>query len=241
MADIRKSIKDIGIQFLRDVLSSAAGEKAPDAGQMPAKSIKANIDDLSLDDLRREKIRQDQEQRKLLVRVREIEAEKKKLFEEGVRNASEREQRIIARRIKEIEVEASNMDHMLQMISKQMRIINGFLQVKERARVLEESGLSNIFKNMDLQDLIKHIENASVNGEFQEDKFNELLHAMEESESLSPTYKEDGDVMDIMKAMQQAREAADSPEAMEKQFEAMSQKMREKQKEKGLENSEEDL
>ncbi|MGC1379326.1 MAG: hypothetical protein WA821_24055 [Anaerolineales bacterium] len=241
MADVRKSIKDVGIQFLRDLLNSAAPEKAAAAGEAPAKSIKASIDDLSLDDLRREKIRQDQEQRKLLARVREIEAEKKKLFEEGVRNASEREQRVIARRIKEIDVEATNMDHMLQMISKQMRIINGFLQVKERARVLEESGLSNIFKNMDLQDLIKHIENASVNGEFQEDKFNELLRTMEESESLSPTYKEDGDVMDIMKAMQQAREASDSPEAMEKQFEAMSQKMREKQKEKGLESNEEDL
>ena len=240
MTNVRKSITDVGLQFLRDMLNANAPEKAP-VDQTIAKSVKGSIDDLSLDDLRKEKIRQDQEQRKLLARLREVEAEKKKLFEEGVRNSSEREMRVIARRIKEIDVEASNMDHMLQMISKQMRIINGFLQVKERARVLEESGLSNIFKNMDLQDLIKHIENASVNGEFQEDKFNELLRTMEEADSISPGYKEDGDVMDIMKAMQQAREAADSPEAMQKQFEAMSQKMREKQQEKGSETTEEDL
>lgn len=236
MANFQKSIKDVGLQILRDLLNPTA---PADKGQV--KSVKSSIEDLSLDDLRKEKIRFDQEERKMLARLREVEAEKKKLFEDGVRNAGEREQRVIARRIKEKDDEATNMDRMLQVISKQMRIINGLLQVKERSRLLAESGMSDMLKGVDLQDLISYIDKASVDGEFHEDKFDELLRAMEEAGSISPVYKEDQDVMDIMKAMQQAREASDSPEAMEQQFEEMSQQMKQKQKGKSVESGEEEI
>ncbi len=236
MANPQKSIKDIGLQILRDLLNpSSPTDKAP------LKSTKSSIEDLSLDDLRKEKIRFDQEERKLLARLREVEAEKKKLFEDGVRNAGEREQRVIARRIKEKDVEGANMDRMLQVISKQMRIVNGLLQVKERSRVLAESGMADILKGVDLQELISYIDKASVDGEFHEDKFDELLRAMEEAGSISPVYKEDQDVMDIMKAMQQARESSDSPEAMEQKFDEMSQHMRQKQKDAAQEPGEEEI
>lgn len=228
MAESRKTLKDIGLQFLLSLLNQgSSAEKPAVTATTPAK---VGIENLSLDDLRKEKIRLDQEERKLLARLRDVEAEKKKLFEDGVRNASEREQRVLARRIKEKDVEAENMDRMLQGISKQMRILNGLLQVKERSRVMAESGIADMLKGVDLQDLISYIDKSSVDGEFHVDKFDELIHALEEADSLSPQFKEDRDVMDIMKAMQQAREAADSPEALEEQFNAMSQEMRQKQK-----------
>ena len=223
MADIKKSIKDVGLQILRDLLNPSA---STDKSQV--KTTKTSIEDLSLDDLRKEKIRFDQEERRLLARLRDVETEKKKLFEEGVRNAGEREQRVFARRIKETDLEAANMDRMLQVISKQMRIVNGLLQVKERSRMMADSSMGTLLKDMDLQELISYVEKSSIDGEFHEDKFNELLRVMEESGSLSPVYKEDQDVMEIMKAMQQAREAADSPEAMEQKFVEMSKSMREK-------------
>lgn len=237
MPNIQKSIKDVGLQILRDLLNPGASSAAD---KTPEKSVKTSIEDLSLDDLRKEKIRFDQEERKLLARLREVESEKKKLFEDGVRNAGEREQRVIARRIKEKDIEAANMDRMLQVISKQMRIVNGLLQVKERSRLMVESGMSDILKGVDLQDLIAYIDRASVDGEFHEDKFDELLRAMEEAGSISPVYKEDQDVLEIMKAMQQARESSDSPEAIEEQFDQLSQSMRQKQQDAGLEASEEE-
>lgn len=233
MADIKKSLKDYGLQILNELLSGKPATAA-------AKDAKASIQDLSLDDLRREKIRFDQEERKMLGRLREVEEQKRKLFEEGVRNVSEREQRVIARRIKEVDIEAGNMDRMLQAISKQMRIINGLIQVKERYRVLAESGISTMLKDIDLQDLIMYIDKASVDGEFHLDKFDELLNALEESDSVSPGIKEDKDVSEIMKAMQQARESADSPEALERQFTEMSKNIKNKEKGDSLEDGEED-
>ena len=232
MADAKKSLlssaKDYGLQILRELLSPKPSEEAR----------KASLNDVSLDDLRREKIRFDQEERKMLSRLREVEDQKRKLFEDGVHNASEREQRVIARRIKELDVEAGNMDGMLQAISKQMRIVNGLIQVKERYRMLSESGISGILKDIDLQDLIMYVDKASVDGEFHMDKFDELLKVLEPG-SASPMYKEDGDVGEIMKAMQQAREAADSPEALEREFKEMSQRMKRPEKETSPESKEE--
>lgn len=234
MANITRTLKNYGMQVLRELLGP---EPKPEAEEI---SRKANLDDLPLDDLKREKIRLEQEERKMLARLREAENQKRQLFSEGVQKASEREQRVIARRIKELDVEAQNMDRMLQIISKQMRTINGLIQLKERSRLAAESGMGEMLQGIDLQDLIIYIDKASVDGEFQIDKFNELLRVLEEAEAISPQYREDQDVLDIVNAMQQAREAADSPEALEEKYAEFSRQMESKTREKELESFEED-
>jgi len=231
MAEIKKTLRDYGLQVLTELLK----------GRQPEKGAKASLDDLSLDDLRREKIRLDQEERKLLERLRNAEAQKRTLFEEGVRKASEREQRVIARKIKELDVEATSMDRTLDAISKQTRIINGLLQVKERYRFLQESGVSSLLKDIDLQELIIYIDKASVDGEFHLDKFDELINALEEADSIAPGVTTDRDVQDIVTQMQKARESLDDPQAMEQQFDEMSHHMKQPQQEKGLEAGEEEL
>ena len=231
MADIKKSIKDYGMQILRELLRIG-----PDQSTSKTTASKASLNDLTLDDLTKEKIRFEQEERKMLSRLREVEAQKRKLFEDGVQNAGTREQRVIARRIKELDVEANNMDRLLQAISKQMRIINGLVQVKERSRVLADSGVSGMLKDIDLQELIVYVDKASVEGEFHMDKFDELLRTLEEADAISPDYAEDEDVLDIMNAMQRAREASDSPDAMEEQFKEMSQRITHSKEEDSIES-----
>jgi hypothetical protein len=100
--------------------------------------------------------------------------------------------------------------------------------------------MGEMLQGIDLQDLIIYIDKASVDGEFQMDKFNELLRVLEEAEAISPQYREDQDVLDIVSAMQQAREAADSPEALEEKYAEFSRQMESKTREKELESFEED-
>jgi len=238
MAEKKRTLVDYGLQVLRELLR----DKTQGGAQNVAAAAKVtNLNDLKLDDLRREKIRLEQEERKMLSELRTTEDQKRKLFEEGVRNPSEREQRAVARRIKEIDLQAQSMDRMLQAVSKQMRIINGLIQVKERARVMAESGISSILKDIDLQDLIIYIDKASVDGEFHMDKFDELLRTLEQADAISPQFAEDQDVLDIVKQMQMAREAADSPEAIEARFAEMNRQMEAKSREKELEASEEEI
>ncbi len=217
--DLKRSLREFSIQFLRELLK--------DKGPVDAQR-KVTLDDLTLDDLRREKVRLDQEERKLLARLRDIEKRKKALFAEGVKQTSEREQRAIARRIKDLDIEARNLDRLLQIISKQQRIINGLIQVKESARVMKESGISRILQDIDLQDLIVYIDRASVDGEFHLDKFDELIRALEEADAISPAIAEDEDVLEIVRAMQEAQAVADSPEAIEQYLDEVDQRLRER-------------
>jgi hypothetical protein len=231
MLNIKKSLADYGKQILNELLN----------GKTPEKGAKASLNDISLDDLHREKIRLDQEERKMLGRLREVEKQKRAYFEEGVRSASEREQRVAARKLKELDVEAGSMDRTLDAISKQTRIINGLLQVKERYRFMAESGISGLLKDIDLQDLIMYIDKSSVDGEFHMDKFDELIRTLEESDAVVPGIREDKDVQDIVVQMQKAREALDNPEAMNKQFDELSERMKQAEQEKTTEAGEQDI
>lgn len=233
----KRTIKEYAFAFLGELLGiNPKSDAAPIDDGLKA----ATLDDLKLDDLRRENVRLEQEERKMLARLRELEAKKRQLFEEGVRNPSEREQRVVARRIKELDVRASNMDSMLQAISKQMRILNGLIQVKERTRVMAESGISKLLSDIDLSDLIVYIDKSSVDGEFHMNKFNDLLGILEEADSISPEYREDQDVMEIMRSMQAAREVADSPESLDQRYAEFNRQLAEKDSSNELESFEEE-
>lgn len=220
MAEKKRSLLDFGLDFLGDLLKSRSSGKA---------ASPASLDDVPLDDLKKEKVRLDQRERTMVDELKDIESQKRKLFEEGVNNASEREQRIIARRIKELDGRAQNMDRMLKNVSKQMRILNGLIQLKERARFMSESGVASVLKDLDLQDLVIYIDQATVDGEFQEEKFDDLLRTLEKAEAVSPEYNEDPDVLDIMKEMQLAREAADSPDVLDERYSEMDRSLRQKE------------
>ena len=235
----RNKLVDYGLQIVRELI----GGNTEDAPKQDAAAKPIKLEDLKLDDLRREKIRLDQEERKMLAKMRDLESRKRKLFEEGVRNVSEREQRVIARQIKELDLEAQNIDQMLGVISKQTRIMNGLIKVKDNERLMSQSGVSSILQNIDLGDLIKFIDKASVDGEFHMDKFDELLGTLEGNESLRRPTSEDQDVLDIMSQMQQARESMETqPEevALDEAFTEMDKNLQEKPQD-DLESFEEDF
>ena len=228
MAGKRPSILDrvdSGIKLLRQVL----GQDVPDAA--PVEKGKVRLEDISMDDLQREKVRLDQEQRKLLAQLRDLEGEKKKLFADGVRNASEREQRVIARRIKEVEQTIEGKDRMMQSLSKQLRTTNGLLMIKERVRMQSESGIASLIGQIDLGDLVTYVDKASVDGEFQMEKFDKVLNAMEDAERVSPQYSEEQDVLDIVRQMQMAREAGDDPQVIEQHYEELNQRTKKTEQE----------
>ncbi len=227
MSDLKSTIKDLGMQVLSNLFKPASGAPAPSVESVKTKSLK----DLHLDDLKREKIRIEQEERKMLERIKGIEDKKRAMFEQGTRDISDRERRVIARKIKDLDVESNNLDRMLQAFSKQMRIITGLTQVKERERVMAGSGMSDMLSDLDLQELIIYIDKASVDGEFQISKLDDLLGALEEADSLAPEMREEQDVLDIVAMMQKAHEAADSPGAIENQFNELTNKLEAKRTE----------
>lgn len=228
MAEKKPGLMDYGVQILRMLL----GEKGAAQTAAPnAKAGKATIEDIKLDDLTKEQVRLDQEKRKLLMELRQIEADKRKFFEEGVKNPSDRERAAIAREIKSLDLKAQNKDRILRSIEKQKQIIEGLVLIKERARLMNESGLASVIGNLDLGDLIQYVDRASVDGEFQMRKFDEILRTLGQADSLTPEIGEDPDVMDILKQMEEASMAADDPSVLEERYRKINQEILQRRRE----------
>lgn len=228
--NIQKSLWDYGKSVLRELIKEP--EKLE--GSKPAR-----LEDLKLDDMKREKVRLDLEERKTLTEVRDLEAQKRKLFEEGVRSAGSREAKIIARKIKEVDGQATNLDRLLDSLSQQTRLINGLIQAKDLARIQKESGIGSMLANFDLQDLVIFIDNAYVDGEFNQAKINEMLGVLDR-QGMEHSKVEDQDINDIMKQFEIARDARDNPEAVDQIYQEMVENMEAKRasKEEPLANDE---
>jgi hypothetical protein len=189
----------------------------------------ANIEDLSSDDLMRERIRLEQEEKKLLRQVEEVENEKRAAFEQATREGSVRKQTILARKIKELDTKAKNVDRNLRVISKQLRIINGFIQVKENKRIWEQSGLWTEISQMDLSNLGAYVDEAVIEGSFNNEKFTGIINTLEGSRGIVEDVEEDADVMNILGEIQAAAAAREaSPEAVDESFQRLEEQLQTK-------------
>lgn len=200
----KRTLVDFGLNILRDLLNNTAkSQPASDT----AKKLK--LDEVPLETLKKEKISLEQEEKKTLSRLREIENRKRQLFSEGVQNiSSDREQTVLARKIKELDVEAAGLDQVLHALSKQMRVIDGLVQIKERTMIFSSTN-NTILSKLNMDDILHYVNMASADGEFQINKFDDLLRTMEMNASIAPEFREEADVLEIKKAMQRACEAGE--------------------------------
>ena len=189
---------------------------------------KRSIAKISMDELRREKIRLEQEESKLIKKVEELEHQKKLLFQEGTSKNSQREQVMLARRIRELDTQAKNYDNNLRMLSKQIRVTNGFIQVKENQKYFDQMGVSSIIAKMDPEALQRYLETMMVENQLRVEKFAEVLSALEDSEGLIEGGGEDAETLKLVELMNEARapQQENPEEAMEKTYQKVGQTLR---------------
>jgi hypothetical protein len=177
-------------------------------------SGKKKLDKITVDELRRERIRMEQVEQRIGREVDALEVRKRELFAKGRDEASQRQQVSLARKIKELDAAAQAKDRQLAMVSRQMRILSGFAILKENQALVKDMGVSSIVSKMDLDELQKFVEKATVDGQFQMERFAEILKTIESPEGMELA-GEDADTLAIVAAMQEARDAEqDSPEAV---------------------------
>lgn len=221
--DVKKRIDSV-VNVLEG-LSGIFGQEDKPPEQM-------TLDDLDLDALMKEKTRLELEERKLIRRVEDLEAQKRELFEDGTQESSTRKQVIMARKIKELDAQVRNLDKNLQFMSRQLRVLNGFVQLKENERIMRESGISRLIAGVDLQTLQMYVDNATVDGVFHMDKFQDILSVMEESHAVSGGYEEEEDIMEIVREMQQVAESREvSPVDVEESLGRVDDMLKQKETE----------
>jgi len=178
---------------------------------------KKRLDRIPLDALRKERVRLEQIEQRVGREVEELERRKQELFAEGKDEPSKRRQIALARKIKELDGAARAKDRQLALISRQIRIVGGLAAIKENRQMVQDLGVSGIISKMDVGDLQKYVERATVEGKFQMERFAQILKAMEEPEGLEIAAEEDADTLAIVEAMRNAaaQEHAD-PQAVQK-------------------------
>jgi hypothetical protein len=196
----------------------------------PAPTEEMTLEDLDLDDLSKEKTRLELEERKLIRRVEELEEKKQQLFEEGTKESSKRKQVILARKIKELDAQVRNLDKNLRFMSRQLRVLNGFVQLKENERLMQDAGISKLIAGVDLQTLQTYVDQATVDGVFHMDKFQDVLSVMEESQTVAGGYEEEEDIMEIVREMQRVGESREG-ETIEEGMSQVSETLRSKESE----------
>jgi hypothetical protein len=176
-------------------------------------SGKKRLDKITSDEIRRERIRLEQTEQRVGREVEDLEARKRALFAKGRDESSQRQQIALARKIKELDAAAQAKDRQSAMISRQMRILSGLQILKENTSLIKDMGVSSIVSRMDLADLQAYVDKATVEGQFQMERFAEILKTIETPEGMELA-GEDSDTLAIVAAMQEAKDAEqDTPEA----------------------------
>jgi len=170
---------------------------------------KATLNDIKMEDVQRGKIRLEHKQNLLLNEIRDIEAQKRALFAEGVQKASAREQKVLALKIKQLDTRMHNLDHTLEAIFVQLRVIDSFITIKEQDSLNKEMGLQSIFGNLDMNDLVAFMQKSMEDGELNMAIMEKLARDLENNNYMGTEFNEDADVRYIQEQMQKAREAGD--------------------------------
>ena len=168
------------------------------------KVSRQTLQNVSPEDIRREKIKVEQTENRVTREIEDLEKQKEAFFSKGVDAGSDRQKLQFARKIKELDAQVQARDQQLALISRNLRVLNGISQLKENERVLRDLGMEGVVNTMDLTELQNYVEKATVEGQFQMDKFNEILGALDSAEGVYKFETDDSDTLAILDAMNRA-------------------------------------
>lgn len=173
-------------------------------------SKKQTLAGLQLDELRKARVQLEREQSRVLRQIDDIEEQKSTLDTKGRAERSVRKQKLLAQQMLQLEAQAKHHDRNLALFSKQLRIVDGFIFLKENQRMLANTPLGAILNSMDAAELQAYVDQATIDGSFQLDKLNQLLGVFEEEEALFKSDEEDERVASIVAGWQGDQEAESS-------------------------------
>lgn len=181
---------------------------------------KSTLKKLDPERLRRERIKSEQAEAQINKEIEELEAQKDECFAQGVASSSDRQKSQYARKIKQLETQIKSHERHLSLINRNIRVISGVTQIKENEQLLTKLGMDNIVNQMDLAELHQWVEEATVEGRFQMEKFEEVLGALAGAEAVYEFEDpDDAETQALVDAMNEAAELKNLDEAKSLQLE----------------------
>jgi hypothetical protein len=143
-------------------------------------SSKSSIDRLNTDDLRRREILLRNQERKLQTEIEGIEKAKQQLFEEArCKDVSDRQRMQAARNIERLEIRLKELDHQMHRISKEQRIAEGLLRIKQQKTDTKVGGIQ-VLVDVDPNDIRDSIEKELVNQQIAAEKAAQIIELLDQ-------------------------------------------------------------
>ena len=143
-------------------------------------SKRQKLSDLDVDELRKARVQLEREQARVLRQIDEIEDQKAALDTEGRAERSARKQKLLAQQILQLEAQAKHHDRNLSYFSKQLRIVDGFIFLKENQRAISNTPLGSIISQMDTAELQAYVEKLEEEADDDIERTDRLVEEIED-------------------------------------------------------------
>ncbi len=185
---------------------------------------KRSLADISIDDLNRERLTMQNEQRKLEKELDAIFNTERQLKSEYQHAVSEAQKRSIARRIQEGRSRSENLEARATYCGRMLQTVNGLLTVKESAAFFERMGVGSTIAKMDIAEIESFIDRATVEGTLQQEKLTAMLLRLGDGVGQMNEAAADEELADLMRELD-AEPIIETPKIEEKEAEKREKPM----------------
>lgn len=151
---------------------------------VPAKQKKQSISDLNAEDLRKERLSLENEERRLAGDIAKAGNTRELALQEyhtARENGESHQAKLIARRIKNIDDQLRGLDFRHNALNKQQRMASGLIVLKDNEEFITRIAGSSRINSMDMVELQSWIEQATEEGELTMERLEDMIGTMDTS------------------------------------------------------------
>ena len=164
------------------------------------------LNDLSQDELMKERTKLELEERKTLKKLEALEKEKNKLFEDAKQSGSKAVMQVKARQIRDIDHRVKEQQSKIRRLGKMLQLVNVQLSQMERGQLLgSDSPFAQLINETSSADLSAWLDGNLAEGSLVEHKVDDILSSFRDADELRGETTGDSELDAIMQQIEEAQ------------------------------------
>ena len=164
------------------------------------------LNDLSQDELMKERTKLELEERKTLKKLEALEKEKNKLFEDAKQSGSKAVMQVKARQIRDIDHRVKEQQSNIRRLGKMLQLVNVQLSQMERGQLLgSDSPFAQLINETSSADLSAWLDGNLAEGSLVEHKVDDILSSFRDADELRGETTGDSELDAIMQQIEEAQ------------------------------------
>ncbi len=167
---------------------------------------KKSLSDLTYDELSQERTKLELEESKTLKKLKKLEEEKAKLFEEAKRSNSKAVMQVKARQIRDIEHRIKEQQGNIRRLGKMLQLVNLQMIQMEKGQLLgSNSPFARLIQETSSTELSAWLDGTLAEGSLVESKVDEILESFRNADELRGGSTGDAEIDAIMQQIEAAK------------------------------------